>query len=97
MGPLSISANLLEESSKCLVNDGLVGFTLESNQGTKTDSGFRLLPSGRFGHSRAYIDEVAKLNGFEVLSWKESVLRTQGGADVSGAVVVLRTQGGARR
>jgi len=83
-------SKVLEESSKRLVDNGLVGFTVESYEGSKADRGLRLLPSGRFGHSRSYIDEVAKVAGFEVLSWEDCVLRQQSHVDVLGASVILK-------
>ena len=78
-------SSILDECSKRLVKGGLVGFTVES-----IDSGMRLLPSGRFGHSRQYIDHIAAKYGFQILSWKDAVLRQQAGSDVNGSVVVMK-------
>lgn len=83
-------STVLEESFKCLVNGGILAFTVESYNDATSESGLRLLSAGRFGHSRRYIETTAKLKGFELLSWKESVLRQQSGKDVKGAVVVLK-------
>ena len=90
---------VLQESSKCLVQGGLIAFTVES-YGDNQDSnnvgdsdnkpGLRLLPSGRFGHSKSYISNLAMTEGFEVASWKDCVLRKQGGQDVKGAAIVLK-------
>ena len=78
---------LLGESFKCIANDGLLGFTIESYEGK---NGLKLQKSGRFGHSKSYITKVAKDKGFEVLSWEDCTLRQQGGKDVKGASVILR-------
>ena len=83
-------SSVLAESSRCLVDNGLVGFTIESYEDSGSDSGLKLLPSGRFGHSREYINEVATLKGFQVFSWEECILRKQGGKDVTGAAVILK-------
>jgi predicted TPR repeat methyltransferase len=85
-------SGVLEESARCLVENGLVGFTVEIYEDTKHDhdSGLKLLPSGRFGHSKAHIDNLARSKGFEVSSWKNCVLRQGGGKDVKGAVVILK-------
>ena len=80
-------SNLLAESSKCLGKDGVLGFTVENYYG---GPGLKLLKSGRFGHSLSYIKQVVLENGFEVLIWKDCVLRQQGGVDVNGASVILR-------
>lgn len=85
-------SNVLDECKKCLVEDGLIGFTVESYEPTDTDSGLRLLPSGRFGHSKDYVYQTAEKNGFNVLSWKDAVLRQQSGKDVKGAAVILQRQ-----
>ena len=65
-----------------------MGFTVESYDDEEGE--FRLLKSGRFGHSKQYIEQVAKVNGFEVLTWEDCILRQQGGQDVKGATVVLK-------
>lgn len=83
-------SKVFEQSSVCLVSGGIVGFTVEKYDGPHSDSGLRLLPSGRFGHSRSYIEDVANRSSFEVLSWEDCTLRQQGGKDVRGSSVILR-------
>ena len=83
-------SNVLDECKKCLVEDGLIGFTVESYEAAAADNGLRLLPSGRFGHSKGYVYQIAAKHGFSVLSWKDAVLRQQSGKDVNGAVVILQ-------
>ncbi|KAL9183691.1 hypothetical protein ACHAXT_004547 [Thalassiosira profunda] len=83
-------SKVLEQGSRCLAEGGLVAFTVESYESSTSDNGLRLLPSGRFGHSREYIAEVAKAKGFEVVSWDDCVLRQQANVDVRGAAVVLQ-------
>ena len=83
-------SDILRESSKCLVDSGIIVFTVESfDENSLSELGLRLLKSGRFGHSKKYVYHVANENGFKVHSWRDCVLRQQGGADVNGAVVVL--------
>jgi len=84
---------VLKQSARCLSKDGLVGFTVESfedNSTSNSDGGLKLLRSGRFGHSKAYIDRVAKASGFELLTWNKCTLRKQGLGGVDGVVVVLK-------
>eukprot|EP00986_Skeletonema_menzelii_P013897 scaffold8602_cov144-Skeletonema_menzelii.AAC.5 len=83
-------SNVLDECIKCLVEGGLIGFTVESYEAAAADNGLRLLPSGRFGHSKEYVYQIARNHGFHVLSWKDAVLRQQSGKDVNGAVVILQ-------
>jgi predicted TPR repeat methyltransferase len=67
---------------------GLLSFTVELPK-EKNFHGVKLLKSGRFGHSKKHVQQVAKYFGFQILQWTEAVLRKQGGSDVPGAVVVL--------
>jgi predicted TPR repeat methyltransferase len=83
-------SKVIKETSECLISGGIIGFTVESYGGSNKDNGLRLLPSGRFGHSRRYINKVAKLNGFEIFSWEHCVLRRQGETNVRGSSVILR-------
>ena len=53
-------------------------------------AGVRLLPSGRFGHSESYIQEVAKEVGFHVHYARRGVLRLQSDIPVQSITFVLR-------
>jgi predicted TPR repeat methyltransferase len=83
-------SKVLEETWECLISGGVIGFTIESYVGSDEDSGLRLQPCGRFGHSRPYVNEVANLKGFEVIFWEDCVLRHQGGTEVRGSSVILK-------
>mmetsp|Transcript_11855 Transcript_11855/g.18194 ORF Transcript_11855/g.18194 Transcript_11855/m.18194 type:complete len:511 (+) Transcript_11855:105-1637(+) len=78
--------DILKEIVKALVKEGFFVFTVEL---IKT-SGMRLLKSGRFGHSRAYIEKLAARYELRVVEWKEETLRKQRGEAVAGAVVCLQ-------
>lgn len=70
---------------RALAAEGLLVFSVEL-----TNEGMILLPSGRFGHSKKYIEDLAKQTGFNLKQWKEGTLRKQHLAPVQGAVVVLQ-------
>lgn len=72
-------------SNRALSKDGILVFTVEV-----APAGMKLQNSGRFGHSKSYIRETAKKQGFVAIHWKESVLRINRGTAVMGAAVVLR-------
>jgi predicted TPR repeat methyltransferase len=78
-------SSILEASYNCLKEGGVIVFSLET-----IADGMRLLPSGRFGHSREYVKERARLFGLELVQWSDGVLRKQGGKDVQGATVTLQ-------
>ena len=83
---------IFQQCSRVLRKGGLLVFTVEFPQKGESLSkhGVKLLKSGRFGHSRKHVKEVAEKSGFELATWEDAVLRTQGGIDVPGAAVVLR-------
>mmetsp|Transcript_31313 Transcript_31313/g.46734 ORF Transcript_31313/g.46734 Transcript_31313/m.46734 type:complete len:709 (-) Transcript_31313:35-2161(-) len=84
------------ECMRALRTNGILSFTVEMP--SKNDDaaehvrkhGMALLKSGRFGHSRKYVENVANNVGFKMVEWKAKVLRKQGKEDVPGAVVVLK-------
>jgi predicted TPR repeat methyltransferase len=82
-------SQILQESRHCLVEkSGRIGFTIEILP-SSSRGGMKLLPSGRFGHSKLYIEEIANEYGFQISIWRDCILRKQGGKDVQGAVVIL--------
>ena len=81
--------DIFRECSRVLHPSGLLSFTVELPEERK-HQGVKLLKSGRFGHSRSHIEQIAHEHGFLLEVWEDAVLRTQGGSDVSGAVVVLK-------
>ena len=89
---------VFREAGRVLKKDALLGFTVETpptiKRGRKTSrdgaDGLMLLPSGRFGHSQAYVEDVANNAGLKLIEWREEVLRKQGKEDVQGAVVLLQ-------
>lgn len=86
--------DVFRECSRVLKKGGFIGFTVEvSPELAKRESdkeGLMLLQSGRFGHSKDYIRNVAKEVGLAIVGWKDEVLRKQGKDDVRGAVVTVQ-------
>jgi predicted TPR repeat methyltransferase len=84
---------IFESSRVVLVDSGVIVFSVEllPLSSDEEDQGkMILLPSGRFGHSKQYIEREAKQAGFVMKVWKEGILRKQRGENVRGAVVVLQ-------
>lgn len=78
---------IFHTSRLALADAGVVVFSVELSS---EEQGRVLLPSGRFGHSKGYIEAEAANAGFLVTVWKEGPLRKQRGDPVGGAVVVLQ-------
>ena len=52
-------------------------------------SGWRLMPSGRFAHTKAYVVATAAASGYALRAYDEIVPRREGGVDVQGHVFVF--------
>ena len=52
-------------------------------------SGWRLMPSGRFAHTKAYVVAAAAASGYALRAYDEIVPRREGGVDVQGHVFVF--------
>ncbi|WP_162251461.1 tetratricopeptide repeat protein [Massilia sp. Root418] len=70
---------------RVLAAGGAFAFTVEAQQ--SGDYGLR--PTGRYAHSRSYLEALAQAHGFEVRSMTEQVLRKDDGRDIAGLVAVL--------
>ncbi len=68
-----------------LAPDGLFAFSVESCDG----DGFRLEPTMRFAHSRAYIETTARENGLGALLIQSASTRREAGADAPGLICVF--------
>lgn len=84
--------SIFQSSQRVLIDSGVLVFSVElspSEQEEEKGGGMILLSSGRFGHSKTYIETEASKAGFRIKVWKEGNLRKQRGEMVLGAVVVL--------
>ncbi len=70
-----------------LVPGGAFGFSVEL---LREEEGVRLLPSGRYAHSRGAVEAALAATGFEVIKQVETVLRKEGGVPVEGLLVAAR-------
>ena len=64
---------------------GLFAFTVELLE----EGDFRLLPSGRYAHSAAYIEGLAAANSFKVLAERQLALRKSEQSAVAGLLFAL--------
>lgn len=67
---------------------GLLGFTVEAGSGQS----FALETTGRYVHSRSYLQSLAERHGLEVVRCGEIVARHQGGRPVDSLLTVLRRE-----
>ncbi len=77
---------LLPAISTALIVEGLFAFSVESCGG----DGFRLEPTMRFAHSRAYVEGVACEAGLRPLLIQSASARREAGADAPGLICVFQ-------
>ena len=77
---------ILRAAASCLVEGGILAFSVERSEDDST--GYRLLPSGRYAHSRRYLRNCLKGHGLALLEEAVSVIRKQSGDEVEGLLVV---------
>lgn len=74
-------------SHNALRSGGLFAFSVEADE-TRED--YVLRPSGRYGHSAAYIRTLAEKHGQQEVSMREVVLRKEAGIPMQGYLFVFR-------
>ena len=67
---------------------GMFAFSVESLE--DDGAGLRLLPSLRYAHSRAYLEQMASRHGFEVVEMKRAPVREEQRQVIEGLYVILR-------
>ncbi len=77
---------MFKQVANASAKQGIFAFSIEHNDGTT----FTLDETGRFSHSRHYVEEVAMGAGFTVLDCGNQVLRTEQNVPVGGLIYVLR-------
>lgn len=70
-----------------LASSGLLAFSFEKDESTDA---YRLNRSGRYGHSRSYVQSMLYNEGYELLAMEEVSLRTEGERPVPGVICVAR-------
>jgi predicted TPR repeat methyltransferase len=76
---------------------GIFAFTTELlAPGSDDHAGFLLQKSGRFAHTRPYLEAIASAHGFKVLSYAEVIPRLEMGKPIQGQLIVLAHKGNGR-
>jgi predicted TPR repeat methyltransferase len=80
-------APVLQAAHAALLPGGVLAFSVEASAGAQ---GFTLQDSGRYAHTRGYVEAEAARQGFSIAALEASVLRQDAGRDVNGLLVVLK-------
>ncbi len=81
---------LFDAIGKRTAGDAWFLFSVERSD----DEDFILRPTGRFGHSRVYIESLAREYGWDIAALEETVVRTENDNPIPGYNVVLRRNDG---
>lgn len=73
---------------RVLETGGYFAFSVEREE--DTELGYVLRPSGRFAHSRSYIESLAQRHGFTIDAIKEAGIRKERGVFLDGYLVIFR-------
>ena len=79
---------LFRHMAAVLAINGRVVLTIESSEDPEAE--FEFSPSGRFRHSRAYLQRLLTAHGLELVEDKEVVLRTENDRPVGGRAISAR-------
>lgn len=82
--------NVLAAARTSLCPDALLVFTLEKLDTTKSKRSWVLHPTGRYSHSREYVEKAIDHAGLHQIEIQERVLRKESGNPVIGLVAAAR-------
>ncbi len=77
---------IIKSVSTNLVTGGIIAFSVEELKDSSAD--YQLFPSGRYAHSKAYIQLCLKRHGLEPVAITKANVRNQAGNPVKGLLVV---------
>jgi predicted TPR repeat methyltransferase len=82
--------DVLAAAAGALLPDGIFVFTVESVTPAEAPAGFCLRPSGRYGHTQAYLDATLAEAGLVDATYREISVRKEAGHWVEGFLVSAR-------
>lgn len=85
---------ILEVFSGLHTRDGILVFTCERTTPEEAPLGYRLLPTGRFAHTRDHAVNAALACGYSLVDYSEIVPRIEKGVAVDGHLFVFERTGG---
>jgi predicted TPR repeat methyltransferase len=81
-------ASMLAAAHAGLRPNGRLAFSAESLDAEGNPEGYRLFPSGRFKHSKAYLEKALREAGFSLTTITATTIRREAGRDVAGWIVI---------
>ncbi|NQT71114.1 MAG: tetratricopeptide repeat protein [Desulfobacteraceae bacterium] len=81
---------IIRSASSYLVYGGIIAFSVERLEDNSME--YRLFPSGRYAHSRTYIQDCLKRHGLQLIEETKSDIRKQSGNQVKGLLIVAKKE-----
>ena len=79
---------IIRSASSCLVCGGIIAFSVERLEDNSKE--YQLFPSGRYAHSRIYIQDCLNRHGLQLLEETRSDIRKESGNQVKGLLIVAK-------
>jgi predicted TPR repeat methyltransferase len=83
---------IIRSASSYLVCGGLIAFSVERLADSSKE--YQLFLSGRYAHSRAYIQDCLRRHGLQMIEETRSDIRKESGKQVKGLLIVAKKEGG---
>ncbi len=77
---------IIRSASSYLVHGGIIAFSVERLEDNSME--YRLFPSGRYAHSRTYIQDCLRRHGLELIEETKADIRKQSGNPVKGLLII---------
>ncbi|MBW2466689.1 MAG: tetratricopeptide repeat protein [Deltaproteobacteria bacterium] len=82
---------IISSASSYLVRGGIIVFSVERLADSSME--YQLFPSGRYAHSRAYIQDCLKRHGLRLMEESKADIRKESGKQVKGLLIVAKKAG----
>jgi len=82
---------IIRSASSHLAFGGILAFSVERLGDNSKE--YQLFPSGRYAHSRTYIQDILKRHGLQLIENTRSNIRKQSGNQVKGLLIVAKKEG----
>ena len=82
---------IIRSASSYLVYGGIIAFSVERLEDNSMEE-YRLFPSGRYAHSRTYIQDCLRRHGLQLIEETKAVIRKQSGNQVKGLLIVAKKE-----
>jgi predicted TPR repeat methyltransferase len=81
---------IIRSASSYLVYGGIIAFSVERLEDNSME--YRLFPSGRYAHSRTYIQDCLRRHGLQLIEETKADIRKQSGNQVKGLLIVAKKE-----